>query len=332
MGKRVVIDRCNVSRIQRQVWLGVADELQICAGCIWLDVNQEECGSRVLRRFGHQTLPAESSSLEVIAAFRERLEAPMEAEGFVLWRSRCQDELESAVEEIQELADRSEVDFAEAGGAEGLQQYSGRCEDMTYHGQMNHTNGGNFRYREVRGRGFRGKYLRGVRRQVEYYFCDSNLRQDWFFQEKIAAEPESGWLELRWLLSCPRIRDVHQANDADVLEALGPSSLMVKRANDTLWIRRGRPLPPLSEPRPAKGKEPEWYKALHGDEISVGPVQTSSSAQAHNSFAELGDQDREHPRCARCGKNRLKSDFTKAQLTKHRKSPACKDCVVHSSE
>merc|ERR1712224_773478 len=89
---------------------------QVCAGCIWLDVDPEECGSRVLRRFGHQTLPAESSSLDVIAAFQERLEAPVEAEGFVLWRSRCQDELESAIEEIQELADASEVDFAEGGG------------------------------------------------------------------------------------------------------------------------------------------------------------------------------------------------------------------------
>ena len=29
-----------------------------------------------------------------------------------------------------------------------------------------------------------------------------------FFQEKIQEPPEPGWLELRWVLSCPRIRDV----------------------------------------------------------------------------------------------------------------------------
>ena len=62
----------------------------------------------------------------MIASFQERLEAPVEAEGFVLWRSRCQDELESAIEEIQELADRSEVDFAEvsASRSDNTQKWS----------------------------------------------------------------------------------------------------------------------------------------------------------------------------------------------------------------
>ena len=26
------------------------------------------------------------------------------------------------------------------------------------------------------------------------------MKKDWFFQEKIAAEPEPGWLELRWIM------------------------------------------------------------------------------------------------------------------------------------
>ena len=29
---------------------------------------------------------------------------------------------------------------------------------------------------------------------------DKNLKRDWFSQEKIAGEPESGWLELRWIM------------------------------------------------------------------------------------------------------------------------------------
>ena len=32
-----------------------------------------------------------------------------------------------------------------------------------------------------------------------------------FFQEKICEAPEPSWLELRWILSCPRVRDVHRA-------------------------------------------------------------------------------------------------------------------------
>jgi hypothetical protein len=255
--------------------------------------------------------------LEVIVSFQERLEAPVEAEGFVLWRSRCQDELESGIEEIQELADRSEVDFAERDTAVQKQE---QVENQGYVGLRDPTVAvcGGFRYREVRGRGIRGKYLRGVRRQVEYYFCDANLRQDWFFQEKIAAEPEPGWLELRWILSCPRIRDFQQANETDVLEALGPSSLIVKQLDGKYWIRRGRPPPPLSEPRPKKGNEPDWYKRLHDEDIAI--VQATDADIC-------ADGDPENPRCGRCGKDHPKSYFSKAQLTKHRKNPTCKDCV-----
>jgi len=170
-GKRVVIDRCNISRLQRRVWLGIADELEVCAGCIWLDVDQTECGQRVLQRFGHPTLPAESSSLGVISAFQDRLEAPVEAEGFVLWRTRCQDQLDSAIEEIQELADRSEADYAEASASrEARDRWEKRTRVPEQVDQLDSVPSGGFRYREVRGRGARGIYLRGVRRQVEYYF------------------------------------------------------------------------------------------------------------------------------------------------------------------
>ena len=36
-----------------------------------------------------------------------------------------------------------------------------------------------------------------------------------FFQEKISEPPEPGWLELQWILSCPRVQDVHRATPSD---------------------------------------------------------------------------------------------------------------------
>ncbi|OLP78976.1 hypothetical protein AK812_SmicGene40797 [Symbiodinium microadriaticum] len=42
-GQKVVIDRCNVTRLQRRVWLGVADENQASVACIWLDVPEGTC-------------------------------------------------------------------------------------------------------------------------------------------------------------------------------------------------------------------------------------------------------------------------------------------------
>ncbi|CAE7560921.1 pnk1 [Symbiodinium natans] len=205
-GQKVIIDRCNVTRLQRRVWLGVADENEASVACMWLDVPEEECGDRVLRRFGHQTLPASDSSLEVISAFQDRMEVPVEAEGFILWHARDDGDVDEAVAEIQELAETSEAqaEAAETGTAgyprEHPQEYP----------RAAHEPREGFTYKAVQRRGVRALYLRTVRRQIEYYFSDKNLKQDWFFQEKILEAPEPEWLEMRWILSCPRIRDVHR--------------------------------------------------------------------------------------------------------------------------
>ncbi|CAE8648163.1 unnamed protein product, partial [Polarella glacialis] len=40
-----------------------------------------------------------------------------------------------------------------------------------------------------------------VRKQVEYYLSDENLKYDKFFSEKIAGDKE-GWLDITLILSC----------------------------------------------------------------------------------------------------------------------------------
>lgn len=337
-GNRVVIDRCNVSRIQRRVWLGVADEFQVCAGCIWLDTHRQECARRVLSRFGHQTLPADSSSLDVIDAFEERMESPVEAEGFVLWRTRYQAEIDNCIADFLDLAESSEAAYAEVAEA-GVPSGTGMSRDEAQR-RIDHAakKSTGFSYRRSHGRGERARYLRAVRRQIEYYFSDANLRQDWFFQEKIAEEPESGWLELRWILSCPRIQNVHRADDADVLESLGPSILIVKTASGTHWIKRGRPPPPLTDPRPPRGEEPDWYRALHGNStegvnssdrncLEANPADREEECPPTGQEPATDDATLERFHCVKCKQELLRDAFSKSQISKHRKKPTCKECL-----
>lgn len=96
--RNVVIDRCNVTRGQRAIWTLMASEFNLAAsqvGCVWLDVNAEECGQRVLQRFGHRTLPPRNASLKVIRGFARQWQAPDVAEGFgQLWRVSSEAEQE----------------------------------------------------------------------------------------------------------------------------------------------------------------------------------------------------------------------------------------------
>merc|ERR1719277_2407068 len=84
-----------------------------------------------------------------------------------------------------------------------------------------------------------------LRRQVEYYFSDENLRQDKFFHEKIAADPE-GWLDMSLILSCKKIIAM-RATKKDLINALVTSALEVRDSEAGCAIRRkgNAPLPKL---------------------------------------------------------------------------------------
>lgn len=356
-GGRVVIDRCNVSRLQRSVWLALAQDFDCSVGCLWLDVDAMECGRRVLARFGHETLPAEKSSLDVIQGFGDRLEQPLEAEGFLLWCVADSDphQLGAALRDIEGLSEQLGAPGHDDRGA-----HWGDAPDTS----LERFPDGDFRYNWERapmeGRSARVQFLRAVRRQVEYYFSDPNLRQDWFFHEKINEGPHEGWLELRWILSCPRIKGVYEATDEDILEALGPSTLMVEEREGTHWVRRGRPLPALEKGRPAKGDEPDWYKKLSHAPRAARKKQkiiektlekaatkaekkvnektlekAAAKAEKKAAKAEKGTAqtvglaaDEATFMCAECQESLPRAAFTKAQLTKYRSAPTCKACVA----
>jgi len=75
---------------------------------------------------------------------------------------------------------------------------------------------------------------KAVRKQIEYYLSDENLRYDKFFHEKIAGDAE-GWLDIALLLSCNKMKalrasvdDVHVALETSKLE-LGKDGSAVRR-------------------------------------------------------------------------------------------------------
>ncbi|CAK9021617.1 Transcription factor bHLH140 (Basic helix-loop-helix protein 140) (AtbHLH140) (bHLH 140) (Transcription factor EN 122) (bHLH transcription factor bHLH140) [Durusdinium trenchii] len=96
--RKVLVDRCNVTRAQRALWTRLAKtEFHLSPSelaCAWLDVPQEECARRVLQRFGHRTLPPQEASSKVIGGFARHFEEPQltaSAEGFGrVWRLRCE--------------------------------------------------------------------------------------------------------------------------------------------------------------------------------------------------------------------------------------------------
>eukprot|EP00811_Abedinium_folium_P032884 NODE_5893_length_1724_cov_8.797746.p1 GENE.NODE_5893_length_1724_cov_8.797746~~NODE_5893_length_1724_cov_8.797746.p1 ORF type:complete len:466 (+),score=160.23 NODE_5893_length_1724_cov_8.797746:26-1399(+) len=82
-----------------------------------------------------------------------------------------------------------------------------------------------------------------VRKQIEYYLSDDNLKHDKFFHEKISSNSE-GWLEMSLVLTCNKMLAL-RATKEDVIAALQASKVEVHP--DSTSIRRpgNAPLPTL---------------------------------------------------------------------------------------
>jgi len=91
-----------------------------------------------------------------------------------------------------------------------------------------------------------------VRKQIEYYLSDENLKYDKFFSEKMSADKD-GWLDLNLVLSCNKMKAM-AATKEDVMAALKDSKIEIRE--DGLALRRpgNAPLPKL-EQRPVHPKK-----------------------------------------------------------------------------
>jgi len=84
-----------------------------------------------------------------------------------------------------------------------------------------------------------------LKKQVEYYLSDENLKHDKFFHEKITADAE-GWLDMSLVLSCNKMKTL-KATAEDVIAALKDSTVEVRETDAAKFIRRpgNAPLPTL---------------------------------------------------------------------------------------
>merc|ERR1711865_427199 len=73
-----------------------------------------------------------------------------------------------------------------------------------------------------------------VRKQVEYYLSDDNLKHDKFFHDKITGDGE-GWLAIELILSCNKMKAL-RATVEDVVASLKESKIEIK--DDKLSLRR----------------------------------------------------------------------------------------------
>jgi hypothetical protein len=91
-----------------------------------------------------------------------------------------------------------------------------------------------------------------VRKQIEYYLSDENLKYDKFFHEKITSDKD-GWLDLNLVLTCNKMKTM-KATKEDVMAALKESKIEIR--DDQAAVRRpgNAPLPKL-EQRPQHQKK-----------------------------------------------------------------------------
>jgi len=123
-----------------------------------------------------------------------------------------------------------------------------------------------------------------VRKQVEYYLSDENLRGDKFFNEKIASN-EEGWLEMSLILSCNKMKAM-RANLEDVIAALKDSKLELKEGGSAVRRPGNAPLPKLEE-KPTHHKK----NTLHAHD--GGAVLVVRNVPAEQSWMQVKDKLKE---------------------------------------
>jgi lupus La protein len=84
----------------------------------------------------------------------------------------------------------------------------------------------------------------GIRRQVEYYFSDSNLPRDRFLRSKM-DENDAGWVDIDMLLTFNKLKEL-QATRESFCEAIAGSAFL-EVSEDATRVRRTTPVPDADE-------------------------------------------------------------------------------------
>lgn len=97
-----------------------------------------------------------------------------------------------------------------------------------------------------------------VRKQVEFYFSDSNLQQDKFLWK--IYEANDGWVELKTILTFGRMKQYRP--EEKVIEALRSSKKLELSANNDM-IKRIDPLKDFNEIKNTKRETLYTSKGFH---------------------------------------------------------------------
>jgi hypothetical protein len=127
--------------------------------------------------------------------------------------------------------------------------------------------------------------LDALKKQVEYYMSDANLKHDKFFHTKISENAE-GWLALVHILACNKTKAL-TTSSSDIVESLKMSSeVEVNEAQDS--IRRKSPLPAFEGEvrktlKSAKDKNPAVFKK----QVTIGDFKFPNLTAAKKRVGEI---------------------------------------------
>jgi predicted kinase len=80
MTTSVVIDRCNFNNQQRQIWIDLANEMQVDCECIIFDYDTDVCITRCQQRTNHETIHP-SDAIKVVSKMAKLFRPPTRSGG-----------------------------------------------------------------------------------------------------------------------------------------------------------------------------------------------------------------------------------------------------------
>lgn len=97
------------------------------------------------------------------------------------------------------------------------------------------------------------KGIETIRKQVEYYLSDENLKQDEFFHSQIKTSQDR-YLGLHLIMKCKKIKSLNVKNEQQLVEAIKASDILELNENNTGVRRKDNPELPVLEKSTKKAK------------------------------------------------------------------------------
>lgn len=104
-----------------------------------------------------------------------------------------------------------------------------------------------------------------ILKQVEFYFCDSNIVKDKFLKGKV-AENEEGWVEIAVIASFKRMKAMSEDMKV-IVDSLKKSKSLLKVSEDGTKVKRTSPIPENFNAEPCTCRVKEIPESASLDEI-----------------------------------------------------------------